>query len=116
MLFTADFIKEQNSFIKWLNNYYNTNINLDTNSSLKKYYNLDFNEFFKKIKNKTKIKNREDTELLENEFTKSLSKLNSLKNKIIKLSDEIDDNVFELYELSDEDKKSIKETYKQEII
>lgn len=115
MLFTADFIKEQNSFIKWLNNYYNTNINLDTNSSLKKYYNLDFNEFFKKIKNKTKIKNREDTELLENEFTKSLSKLNSLKNKIIKLSDEIDDNVFELYELSDEDKKSIKETYKQEI-
>ena len=114
---------EYNGFINYLNREYNTNIdfsNLNIKSKLKRYYDLDFDEFLEEVKKKSKpksiLKKRENIENLEEEFNKSKEILLPLKVEINKINDTINSEVYKLYNLSDEDIRIIEAKYNQTLV
>lgn len=101
----------------------NTNIdfsNLNIKSKLKRYYDLDFDEFLEEVKKKSKpksiLKKRENIENLEEEFNKSKEILLPLKVEINKINDTINSEVYKLYNLSDEDIRIIEAKYNQTLV
>jgi len=75
---------------------------------LDKYYKLSFGEFLSELnKKKVDTKQRKTQELLKKEFEESISKINPLLQKIEKTDKEIDQMVYELYGLNNEEIKII---------
>ena len=103
-----DLINEINGFKDWLNRTYKID---KFSKKLDKYYELSFEDFLNELKKKKiNIKPRETQELLKKEFEGSLSKINPLLKKIQKTDNEIDQMVYELYGLSEDEIKIIKDS------
>lgn len=103
--------KEIEGFIAWLEDEIGAKIkDLDNTSKLQKYNDLEFTEFHKLLlKNKRKLKEgynpsaREPKKLLAMEFQSSVSKLNSLIENINVIDGLIDNLVYKLYKLTEEE-------------
>ena len=105
----VELANEINSFKKWLLRNYNIS---KLSKKLENYYELDFEDFLKEIKKKTKISQRKQQELLENEFNDSLKVINNLQNKISDLDKTINNIVYELYELTPKEIEIIEDSLK----
>lgn len=99
---TEEFINEINAFKEWLSR---EPISIEKFSKkIDKYYGLSFDEFLSELKKKNvNIKPRKTQELLKKEFEESISKINPLLQEIKKTDNEIDQMVYELYGLSDDE-------------
>ena len=100
---------EINSFKKWLLRNYNID---KLSKKLESYYELDFDDFLKEIKKKTKIPQRKQQDLLEDEFNNSLAIIKPLQEKIKELDETINNIVYELYELTPKDIEIIEDSLK----
>ena len=99
-----------NSFQKWLKRTFEIE---NLSNKLEKYYELDFEEFLKEIKKKkVDIKQRKTQELLEKEFLGSLGLIQDLQREIKETDDKINQLVYELYELTEEEINIIEESLK----
>ena len=101
--------EESKGFLKWLEREIGPEIDALTNkTAIKEYYEHNFDhllEVLKKNKNKLSIdpSSRKIQELLEKHFTKSMTVLSPLKAKIRETDDLIDEIVYKLYGLTDEE-------------
>jgi len=101
--------KETKGFLKWLEREIGTEIeNLTNKTAIKEYHEYDFNhllDVLKKNKNKLSIdpSDRKTQELLEKHFAKSIVVLEPLKEKIKTTDNLIDQIVYKLYGLTDEE-------------
>ena len=104
---------ETKGFLEWLEREIKAEIDKLTNrTKLKAYYELEFDELLKILKkNKKKISitlsNREFQDNLKKEFEKSKVVLSPLRNKIEATDKLIDQIVYELYGLTDEEIKIV---------
>ena len=101
---------EIRSFRNWLRRTFG----IDTLSKkLEKYYELNFEEFLLEIKKKkVDITQRKTQDLLEKEFYASLEIIGSLQREIKETDDKINQLVYELYELTEEEISIIEEKRK----
>ncbi len=101
--------EESKGFLKWLEREIGAEIDALTNkTAIKEYHEHNFDhllEVLKKNKNKISINpsDRKKQELLEKHFTKSMSVLEPLKTKISTTDSLIDQIVYKLYGLTEED-------------
>ncbi|WP_431061616.1 Eco57I restriction-modification methylase domain-containing protein [Methanobacterium sp.] len=103
-----DLVNEINGFKKWLKRTYEIE---KLSKKLDKYYELSFDEFLIEIKKKkVDVNSRKVQELLKKEFDDSLNIINPLLLEIEKSDNEIDQMVYELYGLSDDEIKIIEDT------
>lgn len=104
---------ETKGFLEWLEREIETEIDKLTNrTKLKAYYELEFDELLEILKkNKKKISitlsNREFQDNLKKEFEKSKGVLSPLRNKIEATDKLIDQIVYRLYGLTDEEIKIV---------
>ena len=92
-------LQEENGFNKWLKRTISPSINL-----IDSYSKLSFDEFLNKLKkDNILIKSREEQELLESEFNKSISIIRPIKDKIKEYEIAINNSVYNLYGLSADD-------------
>lgn len=97
--------KEIKGFLKWLQGEYNID---KLSQKLEKYYELTFDEFLEEVrKKKVNTKKRAIRENLEDEFNNSLKIIKQLQSEIQKLEDKINQKVYEIYDLTDEEIKII---------
>ena len=102
---------EIRSFHNWINRTFNIE---KLSKKLENYYELDFEEFLKEIKKKkVDISKRKTQELLENEFNESVSIIKPLQKEIQELETEINQLVYSLYELTDEEIVIIENSFKE---
>lgn len=102
--FNKDLMKETNSFKKWLQ----LNYRLEKFSKkIDKYYELELNDFLKELKKKKVKLKPKDIRELEEEFNSNKDRVNQLNSEIIKVDNEINQMVYELYGLTDEEIKII---------
>lgn len=101
--------EETRGFVKWLEREIGAEIDTLTNkTAIKEYHDNDFNhllDVLKKNRNNLTIdpSNRKTQELFEKHFTKSMSVLEPLKEKIKATDDLIDQIVYKLYGLTEEE-------------
>lgn len=101
--------EEIKGFLKWLEREIGTEIDtLANKTAIKEYHEHDFNHLLgilKKNKNKISIdpSDRKIQELLEKHFTKSMSVLEPLKDKIQTTDNLIDQIIYRLYGLTEEE-------------
>jgi len=101
--------EEVKGFLKWLEREIGTEIdNLTNKTAIKEYHEHSFDDFIKVLKkNKKKISidpsARNKQELLEKHFAKSMSALEPLKTRIKATDELIDEIVYRLYELTEEE-------------
>jgi hypothetical protein len=101
--------QEIKGFLGWLEGEVGAKIDdLSPKTKIQSYYDYDFNDFYavlKKNKNKLSINpsSREKSELLKDEFLKSVGKLEPLREKIKQTDRLIDKIVYELYGLTEEE-------------
>ncbi|MBI5327208.1 MAG: hypothetical protein HZB80_02800 [Deltaproteobacteria bacterium] len=101
--------EEIKGFLKWLEREIGAEIDALTNkTAIKEYHEHSFEEFLvllKKNKNKISIdpSDRKKQELLEKDFTKSIAALEPLKEKIKATDELIDEIVYKLYGLNEEE-------------
>ncbi len=78
---------------------------------LEKYYELTDDEFIQELrKKKVDTKSRKNRKYLEREFSESIIIINPLLEKIKETDDEIDQMVYELYGLTDDEIKIIEDS------
>lgn len=100
--------EELNGFNHWIHKEFNVD---KLSKKLEKYYELSEYEFIDELrKKKVDTKSRKNREYLEREFTESLAIIKPLLNDIEKTDSEINQMVYELYELNEDEIKII-ETY-----
>lgn len=105
-----DLQDEINSFQGWLQRTFKIE---KLSKKLEKYYKLNFEDFLKEVKKKkVDVKPRKTQELLENEFNESLAVINPLLQKIEETDREIDEMVYDLYGLTDEEREIVEESLK----
>jgi uncharacterized protein YaaN involved in tellurite resistance len=101
--------EEIKGFLKWLEREIGAEIDTLTNkTAIKEYHGNDFNHLLDVLKkNRSKISvdlsDRKKQELLEKHFTKSISALEPLKEKIKSTDKLIDQIVYKLYGLTPEE-------------
>jgi len=101
--------EEMKGFLKWLERQIGTGIDTLTNkTAVKEYHDNDFNHLLDVLKkNKNKLSadasHRKIQELLEEHFSQSMSLLKPLKEKIRSTDSLIDQIVYKLYGLTDEE-------------
>lgn len=103
-----DFDEEINSFKYWLKYAFGVD---KLSKKLEKYYELSLDEFLAELKKKkVDVKNRENFTSLKEEFEKSVSKIRPLLQEIEETDNEIDQMVYELYGLTDDEIKIIEDS------
>jgi len=101
--------EEAKGFLKWLEREIGISVEELTNkTAIKEYHAHDFGPFLEALKkNRKKLSldpsDRKKQELIELEFNKSMDVLGPLKAKIAATDDLIDEVVFKLYGLSEEE-------------
>lgn len=99
---------EIKGFLKWLQGEYNID---KLSQKLEKYYELTFDEFLEELrKKKVNTKKRSVRENLEAEFYTSLDIIRPLQQQIQELEDEINQKVYKLYDLTDDEIKIIEDS------
>jgi len=107
--------EEIKGFLKWLGREIGAEIDtLANKTAIKEYHDNDFNhllDVLKKNKNKISLNpsDRKKQELLEKYFVKSMSVLEPLKEKIKSTDNLIDQIVYKLYGLTDEETKVVED-------
>ena len=77
---------------------------------MEKYYKLSLDEFLEELrKKKVDVKSREKQELLKKEYQKSIDIINPLLQEIEQTDKEIDQMVYDLYGLTDEEIKIVED-------
>ena len=105
--------EETKGFLKWFEREIGAEIDtLANKTAVKEYHEHDFNQLLEALKkNRNKISidpsDRKPQELLENQFTKSMSILDPLKARIKATDELIDEIVYRLYGLTEEEIKII---------
>ena len=105
--------EEIKGFLKWFEREIGTNIeNLKNKTALKEFYNYDFDKFLDILKENQKnitlnLSERETHERLEKTFDKSISKLEPLKARIKATDTLIDEIVYRLYGLTEDEIKIV---------
>ena len=80
---------------------------------LENYYELDFEEFLQEVKKKkVDITQRKTQDLLEKEFNESLEIIEIIQREIKETDDKINQLVYDLYELTEEEINIIEESLK----
>lgn len=103
-----DLQDEINSFHEWLQRTFNID---KLSKKLEKYYKLDFEDFLKEVKKKkVDVKPRKTQQLLENEFNESIAVIKPLLQKIDETDKEVDEMVYDLYGLTDEEKRIVEDS------
>ena len=103
-------VSEVNSFKKWIIRTFNIN---KLSQKLVEYNKLSFDDFLDEMKkHKVDTKQRSTHDLLEHEFENSLNVLLPLQKEIKQLEKEIDNIVYELYDLTPEEIKIIEDSLK----
>jgi hypothetical protein len=103
-----EFQDEINSFNDWLMNTFEID---KLSQKLDKYYELSFDEFLNEVKKKkVDVKSRDNYQTLKQEFEKSITAINPLIQQITETDSEIDQMVYELYDLTNEEIKIIEDT------
>ena len=98
------------SFQKWLKRTFEID---QLSKKLETYYELDFEEFLQEVKKKkVDITQRKTQDLLEKEFNESLEIIGPLHREIKETDDKINQLVYELYELTEEEINIIEESLK----
>jgi hypothetical protein len=98
------FFNQTNKFTSFIDSSYNPKT---TSKKLKKFYNLEFSEFIKELKKqKVSLPKKDEYELMEI-FDKEKEKALNLKNQIDQTDHEIDQMVYELYDLSPDEIKIV---------
>ena len=98
---------EIKGFLNWLQGEYKIN---KLSQKLEKYYELTFEEFLEETrKKKVDTKKRAIRENLEEEFNNSLKIIKPLQTEIQEIENEINQKVYELYELTEEEIRIIEE-------
>ncbi|MBI4746724.1 MAG: hypothetical protein HY786_09365 [Deltaproteobacteria bacterium] len=106
--------EESKGFLKWLEREVRVDIeNLTNKTAVKKYHEGNFEQLIEVLKkNKGKISvnlsSREKQELLERHFNESILKLEPLKTRIKATDELIDEIVFRLYGLTEEEARIVK--------
>jgi len=99
--------EEINGFKHWIKKEFNVD---KMSKKLEKYYELSEDEFIDELrKKKVDTKARKNREYLEREFTESLAIIKPLLQEIEETDNEIDQMVYELYGLTDDEIKIIEE-------
>jgi len=102
-----ELINELNGFKHWIQKEFNVD---KLSKKLEKYYQLSEDEFIDELKKKkVETKSRRNREYLEHEFTESLVIIKPLLQEIKQTDNEIDQMVYELYGLTDDEIKIIDE-------
>lgn len=102
-----NFNHETKGFIKWLTGEYDID---KLSQKLEKYYTLTFEEFIIELKKKkVNTKKRKIRDNLEEEFNNSLEIIKPLQIEIKELENEVNQKVYELYNLTEEEIKIIEE-------
>ena len=92
------FINEKMMFIKWLRRTFNIE---KLSQKLDNYYNITFENFLKELnKKKVNVKSRENQELLELEYNKSLDIINNMLKEINDLNNKINRIIYDNYLLT----------------
>ena len=100
--------EEVNSFKHWIIKEFKVE---RLSQKLEKYYELSEDEFFDELrKKKVNTKSRKNRESLEREFTESLAIIRPLLKEIEQTDNEIDQMVYELYGLNEDEIKIIENT------
>src|SRR4030042_5128851 len=105
--------EEMRGFLKWLERHIGTGIDTLTNkTAVKEYHDNDFNHLLDVLKkNKNKLSadpsQLKTQELLEEHYFKSMSLLEPLKEKISSTDRLIDQIVYKLYGLTDEEIETV---------
>ncbi|MFW6172185.1 MAG: Eco57I restriction-modification methylase domain-containing protein [Elusimicrobiota bacterium] len=105
--------EEIRKFLEWTTREWSTKIeDLSLKTHLREYWKYDFDEMLRIAKkNKSSIKgdpsSRKFQERLKEELQNSIEVINPLQKEIQKLENEIDALVFELYEINEEEVKTI---------
>ncbi len=101
ILINKDLLAEINGFKNWLKRTYDI---AKFSQKLDKYYELSFEDFLIELnKKKVDIKHRKTQELLKKEFEESITKIKPLLQEIEKTDNEIDQMVYQLYGLTDDE-------------
>ena len=75
---------------------------------MEKYYKLSFDDFLNEVKKKkVNVKSRDNYQTLKEEFEKSIKVINPLLQQIKVTDNEIDQMVYDLYGLTDEEIKIV---------
>lgn len=105
-----NFDNEISSFQKWLKRTFEID---KLPKKLENYYELDFEEFLQEVKKKkVDITQRKTQDLLEKEFNESLEIIEPLQRQIKETDDKINQLVYALYELTEEEINIIEESLK----
>lgn len=106
--------EEIKGFVKWMEREIGAEIDsLANKTAIKEYHKYDFNELLEVLKkNRNKISadlsSRKTQEIFESHFNESISKLNPLIAKIEKTDELIDEIVYKIYELTEDEKKIVR--------
>jgi hypothetical protein len=99
--------EEVNGFKYWIEKEFNVD---KLSKKLEKYYELSEDEFIDELrKKKVDTKSRKNREYLEREFTESLATIKPLLQQIEETDIEIDQMVYELYGLTEDETKIIED-------
>lgn len=98
--------------IKAFQSWFITTFNIEkVSQKLEKYYELSFDEFLEEIKKKkVDVRSRKNQELLKEEYQKSVDIINPLLHEIEETDNEIDQMVYELYGLTEEEIQIVEES------
>lgn len=114
--------QEIKGFLGWLESYLGVKIDdLKNKTKIREYHNGSLNELFKALEQnhkaitKVDVTGREAREKIQAEFEKSMAKLKPLKDKIEATDRLIDQIVYRLYGLTDEEIKIVENSLKQNI-
>ena len=103
----SELMRETNGFKDWLMDTFVINIP----QKLDRYYELSFEAFLNEVsKKKVNVKARDNYQVLKEEFEKSITKINPLLLQIKETNNEIDQMVYDLYGLTQEEIKIIDES------
>lgn len=104
----SDLIEEIKGFKDWLQRTYNID---KFTLKLHKYYKLSLDDFLDELKKKKVDTNQRKTqELLKETFEESVTKINPLLEEIEKTDNEIDQMVYELYGLTEDEIKIVEKS------
>ena len=105
-----DLMTEIKGFKDWLQNTFHID---KLSKKLDKYYELSFDDFLVELKKKkVDIKFRKTQELLKNEFEESVDRISPLIREIRETDKKIDNMVYELYGLNDEEIQIVENSLK----
>lgn len=109
MELNKNLIDLQIDFKKWLQIEFNCG-NISNRNKLFKFWELDEDEFFIQLKKKIGNISKKNFIIIKTEFEETIDEIYSINNKIKIMDDELNNIIYELYDLTPEEIKIIEDT------